>query len=489
MPASPTGSAQAAEIVRTSAQSRTLTLASAATLLVLATFVTPLGTLSRTAASLGTSPEAQPWLLSAMSLGLAVALLPTGALGDGRGRRAVFSAGLAAVAVGAAVCALAESTGAFVTGRVLEGLGGAAVLSCSLGMIGASFPPGPTRLNATGVWGASIGAGIALGGVISAAVDRGEGWRATYALTAAVALALAALARYALTESRAASARRPDVLGAVLLAAGLACLIGALVEGGRQWDTREPVALLSAAVLLLGAFVGAEAIRREPMLELSLFRRRSFIAATVAALANGAALISVPSFIPTLVQKGLGGSLAQSSFLVLVLAGTSVVTALNVKRLPQGLTGPALLAGGLVAAALSLLTLGWVPDHASPYQLLPGAVLSGAAFGVINAALGREAVASVPPDQVGMGSGANNTARYVGAAIGTSVVAIIATNGGASPAGDGLVDGWNNAVLYASAVCGIAAAVVVACRGQAAGHGPDIGQPQTPPRPRAPSRR
>lgn len=446
-----------------SAQSRTLALASASTLLVLATFVTPLGTLSRTAQAFGTLPESEPWLLSAMSLGLAVALLTTGALGDGRGRRAVFSAGLAAVAAGAAVFAVSRSTELFVGGRLLEGLGGAAVISCSLGLISAVFPPGPSRLHATGVWGASLGAGIALGGVVSTVVDRGDAWRNTYALTAVIAVALAGVSRRVLPESRAATPRRPDVLGAVLLASGLACLIGALVEGGRRWDTVEPLTLLLAAAALLCGFLVAESVRSQPMLELSLFRRRTFLAATVAAFANGAALIAAPSFPPTLVQRGLGGTLGQSSLLVLVLAGTSVVTALNVKRLPGAWSGTQLLAAGLAAAALSLLAFGWVPDHASPYRLLPGAVLSGAAFGVVNAALGREAVASVPPDQVGMGSGANNTARYIGSAIGTSVVTVIATRAGTASTGAGLVDGWNDAVLYASAVCAAAVVVVVAC--------------------------
>jgi MFS family permease len=453
-----------AEPSRTEGQPRTLALTSAGTLLVLATFVTPLGTLTRTAEALGTSQQSQPWLLSAMSLGLAAALLTAGAVGDSRGRRRVFCAGLAVLAAGAAVCAAAGSTGLFVAGRVVQGLGGAAVLSCSLGLIGASFPLGPSRARATGVWGASIGAGIALGGVASALIDRGDGWRTTYALTAGAALALAVVARVRLPESRAVHARHPDVVGAVLLAAGLSCLIGALVEGGRSWDSAEPPALLAAASVLLAAFLVVESRRPEPMLDPSLFRRGPFVAATVAAFVNGAALIAVASFVPTLAQRGLGASLGQAALLVLVFAGTSVLAALNVKRLPGEPAGQALLAGGLAAAGVFLLALGWVPGDASPYRLLPGVFLSGGAFGVINAALGREAVASVPPDQVGMGSGANNTARYVGAAIGTSVVAVIATDGGASPAGSALVQGWNDAVLCASGACVLAAGAVWACR-------------------------
>jgi len=138
-------------------------LACGATLLALLTFITPLTTQARTAADLGAGPSAQPWLLSAMSLGLAVALLPPGVLADDAGRRRVFVAGLGVLAVGAAVCASAWTPLVFIAGRLLQGVGGGAVLACALGLIGHAFAPGPLRAHATGVWGASVGGGYRRG--------------------------------------------------------------------------------------------------------------------------------------------------------------------------------------------------------------------------------------------------------------------------------------------------------------------------------------
>src|SRR4051812_47843224 len=148
-------------------QRRTLLVVSASTLLVLVTFVTPLATGVRTAAALGTGPGGQAWLLSAMSVGLAAALLVAGEAADQLGRRHVFIGGLALLGVGAAVSAAAGSTGVFLAGRLLEGLGGAGVLACSLGLLSAVFPLGPSRAHATAVWGASVGAGTGLGGVLT----------------------------------------------------------------------------------------------------------------------------------------------------------------------------------------------------------------------------------------------------------------------------------------------------------------------------------
>lgn len=170
---------------RTSEQHRTLVLACGATLLALLTFITPLTTQARTAADLGAGPSAQPWLLSAMSLGLAVALLPAGVLADDAGRRRVFVAGLGVLAVGAAVCASAWTPLVFIAGRLLQGVGGGAVLACALGLIGHAFAPGPLRAHATGVWGASVGGGIGAAGALAVLVDQGSSWRGSYAGQAA----------------------------------------------------------------------------------------------------------------------------------------------------------------------------------------------------------------------------------------------------------------------------------------------------------------
>src|SRR5215212_4983312 len=132
----------------------TLAVAAAGTLLVLVAFTTPLTTLSGTAAGLGAGPGAQAWVLSSMNVGTAAALMSSGAIGDDYGRRRTFLAGALVLAGASALCALAPNALVLVLARVLQGLGGAAVLACGLGLIGHAFPEGQARVRATGVWGA-----------------------------------------------------------------------------------------------------------------------------------------------------------------------------------------------------------------------------------------------------------------------------------------------------------------------------------------------
>src|SRR4051812_27785574 len=146
------------------APGRTLAVVAASTVLTLAAFVTPLATGVRTAADLGTGAAGQAWLLSAMSVGLAAALLVAGVAADDLGHRRVFAGGMVLLAAGAGVVAAATSTAVFVAGRVVEGVGGAAVLAATLGLIAQAFPAGPDRSRAAALWGASVGAGTGIGG-------------------------------------------------------------------------------------------------------------------------------------------------------------------------------------------------------------------------------------------------------------------------------------------------------------------------------------
>lgn len=131
----------------------TLAVASAGTLLTLVAFTLPLTTLASTGADLGAGPGTLTWILSAMSLGAAAGLLSSGALGDDYGRRRTFLAGVLVLAGASVLGALAPNALVLTVARFVEGLGGAAVLACSLGLIGHAFPAGPARTRATGVWG------------------------------------------------------------------------------------------------------------------------------------------------------------------------------------------------------------------------------------------------------------------------------------------------------------------------------------------------
>ncbi|MCW2842114.1 MAG: Transrane efflux protein [Nocardioides sp.] len=448
-------------LTETSSGRALLPVVALGTALVLVTYVTPMATIPATAADLGAGPVARAWILSSMSVGLAAALLASGVLGDTLGRRRVYVAGLAAMGLGALVCAVAQEPVLFVAARVVEGAGGAAILACGLALLAHVFPPGPRRVHATSVWGASVGLGIAAGAVLSAAMDFGSGWRESYALVGVLALLLLLPTRRGLPESSAAQRRPIDVPGLLLLVAGMTLLVSALTQGRNGVDALSTV-LAVLAVLAFGGFGYVESRVATPLVDLELLRHPRFRAATTGSLVIGAGMVGMASFVPTVAQVGLGSSLWTGSLLVVAWAGTSFVTSMLVRHLPLPLEGPFPVAVLLVVVAAGQLLGYGLSASSGAVRLVPPMVVAGLATGVLNALLGREAVASVPADRAAMGSGANNTARYLGAALGITLFVVVATHAGSGVGAAGLVSGWNVAVLVSTMLTLLGAASIAA---------------------------
>ena len=445
----------------------TLAVAALATLLVLAVFSAPVTTVGEMAHSLHAGVGGQTWALSAMSLGLATALLPIGAIADELGRRRVLVWSAASLAATNAVAAAAPSIAILVGARVLQGMAGAGVVTASLAAIGHAFPAGRDRTHATAAWGAALGGGIALGPIAAAALAAPLGWRSGYWAQAIAAAALVPAATR-IAESRATSRRRPDLPGIATLGAGMALLTAGLVEGRTDWTGTPTLALLAGGALLLAAFAALEAHRAAPMIDLRLFGEPLFVASIVGALFTGLAVIGLMSYSPTMMQRGLGIGLLGSAAVLATWSGTSMLVALAARWLPQGLASPARLAIGLALVAVGELALTGLGTGSSWTRLVPGLAIAGVGSGLANAALGRLAVESVHRDRAGMGSGANNTARYLGGAAGVAVVvALVSAAGRGGDEATRLVRGWDVATLACAALCAAGALLAgVAARRQ-----------------------
>ncbi|MGI5408816.1 MFS transporter [Streptomyces chartreusis] len=438
----------------------TLALTSAATAVALMTYTAPMVTLPQTAAALHTPLSAQAWLLNGTPLGLAALLLVAGSLADDYGRRRIFVAGTFALGITTALGALTTNTWLFTLARITQGGASAALLASSLGLIVHAFPDPRGRLHATGVWGAFVSGGIALGPVVTGAIPN---WRLAYGVLAAAALIVAALSTRALSESRAPRGGRPDLAGAVTFGLALVSLVAALTLGRDGW-LRAPVGLLLlATVVLLGLFVALERRTATPMIDLSLLRRPRFLASSAGGLFTGLAVIGLFSFLPALLQQTLGLSAMDTAWLFLLWSGLSFAVALQARRLGGRVSPRIQLAIGFVLhAGGTLAMLGAIGAGSWP-RLLPGLLIAGVGSGLLNAALPLLSVESVPPQRAAMGSGAQQTFRYIGSCAGVALTIALAT----SSAG-GLARGADIAMLVSAGLALLAAVGVVALRERAA---------------------
>ncbi|MEV8538697.1 MFS transporter [Streptomyces sp. NPDC051572] len=437
----------------------TLALTSAATAVALMTYTAPMVTLPDIAAALHTPLSAQAWLLNGTPLGLAALLLVAGSLADDYGRRRIFLAGTFALGITTALSALTSSTWLFTLTRIAQGASSAALLASSLGLLVHAFPTPRGRLHATGVWGAFVSGGIAVGPLVAGAMPD---WRLIYVVLGAAAIVVAALGVRTLSESRAPRGGRPDLAGAVTFGLALVALVAALTLGRDGW-LRAPVGLLAlAAVVLVGVFALVERRVATPMIDLSLLRHRLFLASSAGGLFTGFAVIGLFSFLPALLQQTLGLSAMDTAWLFLLWSGLSFTVALQARRLAGRVSPRHQLALGFLLHAAGVLTMLGALDSGSWLRLLPGLVIAGVGSGLLNAALPLLSVESVPAARAAMGSGAQQTFRYIGSCAGVALTIAIATS-----AGGGLARGADIAMAVSAGLAVVAAVSVAALRERA----------------------
>lgn len=395
----------------------------AAPLLVILNYSTPLILAPQTAAHLHASATGQTWIINAISLGLAVPLLTSGSLADNHGRRKVFVAGAWLFAAAILLAALAPDTIVFVAARIVQGAASAALLTSSLGIMGAVFTAAEERRRATAAYGAMMGLGVGAGGILAALLNAALGWNGPYWLYTAAAVALALTGRAVLPESRAERPRRADVAGTITLGLGVAALMSGLTLGRQDWSDPVVIGLLAAAAVFTAAFVAVELRGREPMLDPALFARPAFLVASLGALVTGVAVISMMSYLPTVYQSETNLGPATTAVVIAIWSTAAFVVSLQVKRL--ALSSGALLAVALVVAGAGSALLVGLADGWSWWQAVPALIVAGAGYGAANPALTRLSIDSVPADRGGMGSGVNNTMRYIGTAAGIPIVATL----------------------------------------------------------------
>lgn len=451
-----------------------LAVAAAGTLLALVLFTGPLSSTPTLSKLLGADAAQQSWILSSTSLGLAVALIISGSLGDELGRRRVFLVGTMLGVLGSVLCLLAalmqpgSAANIFILGRLIQGLGAAAMISCGAALIAAGAADAVQRTKAMGIWGAAVSLGIAIGPLLGAATSDLGIWYLAYAIMAAAGVGLVIWGWRSLAESKAAQPRRIDSVGAILLAAALALILIGLTEGRRGWGQWTVLSSLIIGGIVLLIFAWHQVRSQNPMLDLRVFRMPGLLGATVAAFAMGAGAITMMSYASVILLQDYSLPAMVAALCLAVWAVTGIFSSLLARRLPHRFDGPSRFAAGFLLCLLGFLPWAFLSPGGNLLLPIVGLVLAGVGTGLVNATLGREAVAHLEPRQAGMGSGLNNTVRYIGSAIGVTVFAGIATSGlsarstiiGSSAAA---IEGWDRAAWACLGLMSLTVVVVLFC--------------------------
>jgi len=349
------------------------------------------------------------WILNAYSIVFAAALVPAGRLADRLGRRRFFFVGVLIFLAASALCGAAPSVDVLIAARALQALGGAILVPASLGLLLPEFPL-ERRATATALWGATgavaAAAGPSLGGLL---VDW-QGWRAVFFVNLLIGLPALVPARRLLRESREPNALFPDVLGAVLLAVGVGALALGIVQGPQWgWSSARIIgSFVASAVLLVGVLVRS-AQHRAPVIEVSLFRVRSFAVANVGsfvfAIAFFALLLCNVLFLTGVWHYSiLKAGIALTPGPLMAAVGAPIGGRLADRFGQRVVAVPGSLLFG-TGALLFALRVGVHPAFAS--EFLPANMLGGLGIGLTFAGFGSAAVAELPRNRYATGGAIN----------------------------------------------------------------------------------
>ncbi len=359
------------------------------------------------------------WVVDAYALTLAALLLTTGSLADLFGRRRMFVIGLVIFSLSSLLSGIAADPLLLNLARGAQGVGGAAMFSTSLALLGSAFQ-GRDRGTAFGVWGAITGLAVAVGPVVGGALTSGLSWRWIFLVNVPIGAVAVVITLLQVEESRQPGARRPDYIGVVTFSGALGALVYALIKGNSKgWGSPEILACLILSVVLLVAFVVAEVVQRDrAMFDLKLFRKPTFNGGLIAAFALSAGLFALFLYLTLFMQDILGFSALQTGLRFLVLSGAILLTSTLAGRATTSVPIRFLIAPGLALVGIGLLLMRGLTATSGWTHLIPGFILAGAGTGLINPPLASTAIGVVTPDRAGMASGINSTFRQVGIATG-----------------------------------------------------------------------
>lgn len=378
------------------------------------------------------------WIVTGYLLAYIVTIPVLGRVSDLMGRRPVFAGALIIFVVGSVISARATGLSTLVTGRVIQGFGGGALVPVTMALVGDVLPP-HRRASAIGLVGAIDTMGWVLGPLYGAALLGLTGsWQAVFWINVPLTAITVAILLFTWRgiHQRAAD-RRLDLLGALLLSAMLVCLNLALSSGsesgtgtGQLGGSANPMAayrwpLLVGGLVALIAFVFWERRCAYPLIPLRLFRSPVFSASTIANLLIGAALIVVMVDVPlfaSLVEEGtkrasLVGAALLTPFTLMMAAGSILGGYLTGK-----FTARAVAATGIVIASVGLILMRFWPDSVVVVPMSATLLLSGLGFGLVIAPVGSVAINAVQRAFFGVASGLVVVTRLIGMTVGLSVL-------------------------------------------------------------------
>jgi EmrB/QacA subfamily drug resistance transporter len=365
------------------------------------------------------------WVIDIYALALAALLLGLGSLSDRIGRKPVYIGGLVVFALSSLAAGASPGTTMLIVARGIQGAGAAAMFATTIALLGSSYR-GRDLGVAFGVWGAVNGAAAAAGPILGGLLTQALSWRWVFFVNLPVSVAAVIVSARVLPEERRTRGDRIDVPGVLAFTVAAAAITAALTRVSENgWTSPITLGLLGAGALGAGAFLVIEARSRRPVLELSLLRRGPLGGVLAAALLYSVAAFAYLAYESLWLQSVRGMSPVQTGLALMPLAFAAFAVSLLAGRWLHAIPARFRIGGGLALIGAGAFAQAHLTAGSSWPALLPGLTTTGVGVGLATGPLAAAALAAVPHERGGMASGALNTARQLGYALGIAALGLV----------------------------------------------------------------
>jgi DHA2 family multidrug resistance protein-like MFS transporter len=371
---------------------------------------------------LGVSPATSIWIISAYQISLALSLLPFSSLGEIYGYRRVYLCGLVLFSISSAAVSMSDSFIAIILCRVVQGFGGAGILSVNIALVRFVYPRRDLGkgigINSF-VAASALTAGAPVGSLIIAYFD----WHGLFAVNIPVGIVAVALGLYAIPPTPLAT-HRFDIPGAILCSAAFGLLllfISGLGHGHPWWSVALEGAVL---VLLCHAYLKRERGKAAPLFPIDLFRIPLFRISVLTSVCTFTAQMQAMLILPFLIEHLGYHDPASIGFLIAPWPAAVIVTALFTGRLIGRFSAGVLGTAGILIFAVGLILLATLDIGASPARIVVAMALCGMGFGLFQSPNNWALISSAPSTRSGAASGMLGSARLLGQSIGAASVAV-----------------------------------------------------------------
>jgi MFS family permease len=345
----------------------------------------------------------------------------------------------------------------------VQGVGAAAMFAATLALLSTTYQ-GRDRAVAFGVWGSVNGAAAAAGPIIGGLLTQHLGWEWIFAVNVPVAVVAVVITWRTIAPDHTSRYRRLDLPGMVTFTVAAAGVTYGLIRSGdAPWadpDVWGPVALAAVA---LAAFVVVERRSVSPMLDLALFRHRTFVGLVVGGALLSLAAWSMFPYASLWMQNRLGLGPVATGLVIMPMSVVSFVVPLVMGRFGHAIAPRYSVTVGLLFIAAGSFLQGRVQPDSTAGVLIPGMLCIGLGAGLSLPPLSSAVMSAVPGERAGMAGGALNSARQLGLAVGVAVLGAVfsaAAPGGVTGTAASVATALNTSYTVAGVIAVVGAAVV-----------------------------